>query len=53
MTLKQAGVETVSILSVARVLSPNWEPNKTFLRDVLATLPYDWKVCPWTLAACP
>ncbi len=53
VTLKQAGVETVSILSVARVLSPNWEPNKTFLRDVLATLPYDWKVCPWTLAACP
>ena len=53
VTLKQAGVSQVSILSVARVLSPRWDPNKPFLRDVLPALPYDWKICPWTRAACP
>lgn len=53
VTLKQAGVSDVSILSVARVLSPHWEPNKPFLKDVLPALPYDWTVCPWTLGGCP
>jgi predicted amidophosphoribosyltransferase len=53
VTLKQAGVSQVSILSVARVLSPNWGPNTAFFRDVLPSLPYDWTICPWTRAACP
>lgn len=53
VTLKQAGVLDVSILSIARVLSPHWEPNKHFIRDVLSTLTYDWTVCPWTLGPCP
>ena len=53
VTLKQTGVLDVSILSIARVLSPHWEPNKPFIRDVLSTLPYDWHRCPWTLEACP
>ncbi len=53
VTLKQAGVSQVSILSVARVLSPKWDPNKPFLRDVLPALPYDWKICPWTRTTCP
>jgi hypothetical protein len=53
LTLKQAGVAQVSILSVARVLSPKWDPNKPFLKDVLPALPYDWRICPWTRATCP
>lgn len=53
VTLKQAGVSQVSVLSVARVLSPKWDPNKPFLRDVLPTLRYDWKICPWTGGTCP
>jgi len=53
VTLKQAGVSQVSILSVARVLSPRWGPNTAFFRDVLPSLPYDWTICPWTRAACP
>ena len=53
VTLKQAGVSDVSILSVARVLSPHWEPNKLFLNEVLPGLPYDWTICPWTLGDCP
>ncbi|MFI5960441.1 hypothetical protein [Cryptosporangium sp. NPDC051539] len=51
--LKQSGVGQVSILAVGRVLSPQWDPNKAFLTKVLPTIPYDWTVCPWTLAACP
>jgi predicted amidophosphoribosyltransferase len=51
--LKQAGVEQVSILSLARVLSPDWRPNQPFLKDVLPRLPYDWTICPWTLGDCP
>ncbi len=51
--LKQAGATQVSILTVARVLSPNWAPNRPFLRTVLPTLPYDWTICPWTPGDCP
>lgn len=53
LAMKQAGVQEVSILSVARVLSPTWTPNTHFLRSVLPRLPYDWTVCPWTGATCP
>lgn len=53
VTLKQAGVAQVSILSLARVLSPHWDPNKAFLKDILAALPYDWTICPWTRGDCP
>ncbi|WP_347354281.1 hypothetical protein [Intrasporangium sp.] len=53
VTLKQGGASQVSILSIARVLSPKWDPNTPFLRDVLPTLPYDWKICPWTRCECP
>lgn len=51
--LKTAGVQQVSIMSIARVLSPDWEPNKSFIKDVLPRLPYDWQVCPWTGGPCP
>lgn len=53
VALKTAGVGQVSIISLARVLSPDWEPNKAFIKSVLPRLPYDWKVCPWTGGACP
>lgn len=52
-TLKQAGTSQVSVLSVARVLSPRWSPNTRFLQDILPSLRYDWTICPWTLGDCP
>ena len=45
--LKTAGVQQVSIMNVARVLSPAWDPNKSFIKDVLPGLLYDWRVCSW------
>lgn len=51
--LTRAGVQQVSILAVARVLSPRWGPNGPFLKSVLPTLAYDWTICPWTRGACP
>jgi predicted amidophosphoribosyltransferase len=53
VTLKRVGVAQVSILSVARVLSPHWDPNKPFLKDALPALQYDWTICPWTRGNCP
>jgi len=53
VTLKQAGVAQVSILAVARVLSPAWKPNRLFVEDVLGSLSYDWKTCHWTRGDCP
>lgn len=50
--LKSAGVASVSILTVARVLSPNWSPNVEFLRTRLRD-EFDPRVCPWTGGACP
>lgn len=51
IALKQAGAEQVSILAVARVLSPEWPANRPFLR-VLGSLPYKWMICPWTRGDC-
>lgn len=53
VALKQAGVGQVSILAVARVLSPEWALNRPFIKDVLSTLPYNWTTCPWTGGECP
>lgn len=53
VALKRAGAEQVSILSVARVLSPSWKPNEPFLRNVLPALAFGWKTCPWTFGDCP
>jgi hypothetical protein len=51
--LKGAGAEQVSILALARVLSPDSSPNRPFLRDVLGSLSYHWTICPWTQRDCP
>lgn len=53
IALHDAGVAHVSILSVARVLSPEWTPNPPFIRTVLPGLAYDWRTCPWTRGECP
>lgn len=46
--LKSAGVEQVSIFTVARVLSPEWKPNEAFTLP-----PFDLEKCPWTDGPCP
>jgi hypothetical protein len=51
--LKEAGADQVSILTIARVLAKDWGPNKRFLKEVLPSTPYNWKVCPWTRGHCP
>lgn len=50
--LKLAGVAYVSILTVARVLRPSWDPVGEFIRDRLSE-PFDWRRCPWTGEECP
>ncbi len=50
--LKLAGVDQVSVLTVARILDSNWGPNPAFIRDRLDS-PFDWRRCPWTGAECP
>ncbi|WP_431837853.1 hypothetical protein [Cellulomonas sp. Y8] len=50
--LKFAGVRDVSILTVARVLSPGGPPNVDFIRHRLDR-PFDPRVCQWTGGACP
>lgn len=51
--LKQHGVKQVSIFTVARVLSPDWGPNKPFIKNRLPRLAFEWKRCPWTGGECP
>lgn len=53
VALKQAGAGQVSILTVARVLSAEWNHNRLFIGTILPTLPYDWTTCPWTGRECP
>lgn len=50
--LKLAGVRDVSILTVARVLNPGWQPNVEFIRHHLGA-EFDPQICPWTGGACP
>ncbi|PFG43356.1 hypothetical protein ATJ88_2042 [Isoptericola jiangsuensis] len=53
VALKQAGARSVSILTVARVLGPEYSPNAEFLRSEHARRDFDYRVCPWTGADCP
>lgn len=50
--LRRSGVADVSILTVARVLSPGWPPNVDFIRHRLG-MDFDPLICPWTGGACP
>ncbi len=51
--LKRAGAASVSILTVARVLDPDFGPNPEFIRRRLARVDFDPKRCPWTGSDCP
>lgn len=51
--LKLAGVQSVSILAVARVLSMSWPPSKDFAARYVAPSAFDPGLCPWTRGSCP
>lgn len=46
--LKQSGVANVSIMTVARLLSPEWSENPEFVKQRLRGATFDWAHCPWT-----
>jgi predicted amidophosphoribosyltransferase len=50
--LKAAGVQDVSIFTVARVLDPTWGPNPDFIKKRLV-YDFDPVRCPWTGGECP
>jgi len=52
-SLKRAGTEDVSILTIARVLNPKWSPNRTFIHEHIHGGTFDWTRCPWTGGSCP
>jgi hypothetical protein len=51
--LKAAGVDQVSVFTVARVLHPNWGANRVFIHERFSEPGFDWQRCPWTGAECP
>lgn len=51
--LRQAGAGSVSVLTVARVMRPDHDPNPTFIKERLLKSEYDPWRCPWTGGACP
>lgn len=53
IALKRSGVQHVSVLAIARILSPEWSENRPFMRSVLPGLRYRWQICPWTRGDCP
>ncbi|PVW05481.1 hypothetical protein DEA06_07045 [Microbacterium sp. Gd 4-13] len=46
-----AGFEQVSVLVAARVMTPGYGSNQSFIEDHLTS--FDWQRCPWTGDACP
>lgn len=50
--LRSAGAERVSILTIARILDPSWQPNAQFIRERIQGS-FDPRTCPWTGADCP
>lgn len=51
--LRSAGVEQVSIFTVARVLHPHWSANEKFIKTRFTGPGFDWARCPWTGGDCP
>jgi hypothetical protein len=51
--LKAAGVKTVSVFTVARVLNPKWAPTGPFIAERLRGPSFDPARCPWTGGSCP
>lgn len=52
LALRAAGARHVSVLVLARWLSPSFRGNADFIRHRL-TADFDPTICPWTGAACP
>ena len=50
--LKLAGARDVSVLTVARILDPQWTPNAEFIKARLGRV-FDPAICPWTGGDCP
>lgn len=46
-----AGAREVSVLTVARVLRPDWEPNVPVIK-LLRTAKFDLNTCPWSFEDC-
>lgn len=53
IALHQAGAASVSILTVARVLGPEYGPNADFLRSEHWKRDFAYTLCPWTGGDCP
>lgn len=53
VALRTAGAATVSILTLARVLGPEFGPNSDFMRSGYWQRDFDYTVCPWTGSGCP
>lgn len=51
--LKLAGVKSVSVFTVARVLNPKWPPTGQFVAERLRGPSFDPARCPWTGGGCP
>lgn len=51
--LKLAGAASVSVLTIARILGPDYPPNAAFIRERLASADFNYVLCPWTGGACP
>jgi len=54
LALRAAGAERVSLLALARWLTPEWGATTAgWMKDTLSGVDYDPSICPWTQAACP
>ncbi|GAA0953620.1 hypothetical protein [Actinocorallia libanotica] len=52
LTLRDAGVKAVSIMTAARWIKPDYRGNREFLRTHLQR-DFDPEICPWTGSTCP
>ncbi|HEY0637238.1 MAG TPA: hypothetical protein VGD67_06295 [Pseudonocardiaceae bacterium] len=54
LALRAAGAEHVSLLALARWLTPEWgATTTTWMKNTLSGVDYDPSVCPWTQSSCP
>ncbi len=53
IALHQAGAASVSIMTLARILGAEHGPNAAFMRSDRWLRAFDYRICPWTGAACP
>jgi hypothetical protein len=54
LALRAAGAEHISLLTLARWLTPEWgATTATWMKTTLSGMDYNPNICPWTQAACP